>query len=419
MLRQRPRLLRGVTTDKVFNLIKQEKKRQSEVLRLIPSENYAGPVVRQAVGSILMNKYSEGYPGRRYYQGQKYIDQIEDLARERAEKLFKVPHANVQPYSGSPANLAVYFALCQPGDVIMGMSLPHGGHLTHGWGVSITGKWFKSIQYTVDQYSHLIDYDQVARLAKAHQPKLIWAGATAYPRLIDWQKFSEIANSVGAYFIADISHLAGLVVAGVHPSPAKFCHIITTTTHKSLRGPRGAMIMVTSRGLKKDKDLARKIDRAVFPGLQGGPHQHTISGIAVALAEAAAPAFKKYGRQVVKNAKALAVELQARGFDLITGGTDNHLILVDLRSKKIGGAEAALRLEKANIIVNKNTIPFDPNPPFKPSGIRLGTPAITTRGMKEAEMKQIANWIDAVLAGQPIASIKRRVTSLCRRFPIA
>lgn len=418
-MRQRPRLLRGVTTDKVFQLIEREAKRQSEVLRLIPSENYAGPVVRQAVGSILMNKYSEGYPGRRYYQGQKYIDQIEDLARERAEKLFKVPHANVQPYSGSPANLAVYFALCQPGDVIMGMSLPHGGHLTHGWGVSITGKWFKSIQYTVDQYSHLIDYDQVARLAKAHQPKLIWAGATAYPRLIDWQKFSEIANSVGAYFIADISHLAGLVVAGVHPSPAKFCHIITTTTHKSLRGPRGAMIMVTSRGLKKDKDLARKIDRAVFPGLQGGPHQHTIAGIAVALAEAAAPAFKKYGQQVVKNAKALAVELQARGFDLITGGTDNHLILVDLRSKKIGGAEAALRLEKANIIVNKNTIPFDPNPPFKPSGIRLGTPAITTRGMKEAEMKQIANWIDAVLAGQPIASIKRRVTSLCRRFPIA
>lgn len=404
--------------DKTFSLIAREEQRQASVIRLIPSENYAGPAIRKAVGSVLMNKYAEGYPGKRYYQGQKYVDQIEDLARERAKKLFRVPHANVQPYSGSPANLAVYLALCQPGETIMGMSLPHGGHLTHGWGVSITGKWFKSVQYGVSRQTHLIDYHQVAELAKKYRPKLIWAGATAYPRLIDWKRFAEIAESIGAFFIADISHIAGLIAAGVHPSPAAYAHIITTTTHKSLRGPRGAMIMVTNRGVKKDQDLAQKIDRAVFPGLQGGPHLHTISAIAVALAEAATPKFKAYGQQVVKNAQVLAAELQSRGFNLVTGGTDNHLLLVDLRSRKISGAEAALQLEKANIIVNKNTIPFDPNPPAKPSGIRLGTPAVTTQGMKEKEMRQIAQWIEAVLSGKSTSKIKKEVTSFCQRFPV-
>lgn len=404
--------------DKIFGLIEKEKIRQGRVLRLIPSENYASPAVRMAVGSVLMNKYSEGYPKKRYYQGQKIIDEIENLARERAKKLFKVPHVNVQPYSGSPANLAIYFTLCRPGETVIGMSLPHGGHLTHGWKVSLTGKWFNSVQYPVDRETQLLDYNEIAKLAKKHKPKLIWAGATAYPRIIDWKKFGEIADSVGAYFCADIAHLAGLVVAGVHPSPAPFAHLITTTTHKTLRGPRGAMIMITSRGVKKDSDLPKKIDRAIFPGLQGGPHQHTIAGIAVALGEASTARFKKYGQQVVKNAKVLADELKKRGFNLVTDGTDNHLILVDLRNKKIGGGEAAIRLEKAGMIVNKNSIPFDPNPPANPSGIRLGTPAVTTRGMKEKEMKTIGEWINRVISGESVRKIKKQVSQLCRQFPI-
>ncbi len=406
------------TDRQVFRLIGLEKARQERVLRLIPSENYAVPAVREAVGSIMMNKYSEGYPKKRYYQGQKYIDQIEDLARERAKKLFGVPHANVQPYSGSPANFAVYFSLLKPGDTVMGMSLPHGGHLTHGWKVSITGTYYHSVQYAVDRRTQLINYDKIEKLAKKNEPKLIWAGATAYPRFFDWKRLAEIADDVGAYFCADIAHIAGLIAAGAHPSPAPFAHIITTTTHKSLRGPRGAMIMVTRSGVKKDPDLPKKIDRAVFPGLQGGPHQHTIAGIAVALKEAQRASFKKYGHQVVKNAKVLADELKARDFNLISGGTDNHLMLVDLRNKKVLGKEAAIRLEKANIIVNKNAIPFDPNPPAKPSGIRLGTPAVTTRGMKEKEMKLIAEWIDCVISGQPLRKIKKEVQVLCRQFPI-
>lgn len=403
---------------RVFKLIGLEKARQENVIRLIPSENYAGPAVREAVGSIMMNKYSEGYPKKRYYQGQKYIDQIEDLARERAKKLFGVPHANVQPYSGSPANFAVYFSLLKPGDTVMGMSLPHGGHLTHGWKVSITGTYYHSVQYAVDRRTQLINYDKIEKLAKKNEPKLIWAGATAYPRFFDWKRLAEIADDVGAYFCADIAHIAGLIAAGAHPSPVPFAHIITTTTHKSLRGPRGAMIMVTRSGVKKDPDLPKKIDRAVFPGLQGGPHQHTIAGIAVALKEAKSASFKKYGHQVVKNAKVLADELKARDFNLISGGTDNHLMLVDLRNKKVLGKEAAIRLEKANIIVNKNAIPFDPNPPANPSGIRLGTPAVTTRGMKEKEMKLIAGWIDEVVSGQSVRKIKKEITRLCQKFPL-
>jgi len=407
------------TDPRVFKLIELERERQEEVIRLIPSENYAGPAVREAVGSIMMNKYSEGYPHKRYYQGQKYIDQVEDLARNRAKKLFKVAHANVQPYSGSPANFAVYFALLKPGDTIMGMSLPHGGHLTHGWKVSITGTYYHSVQYGVDKKTQLLNYDKIEKLAKKHRPRLIFAGATAYPRFIDWKKFLEIADSIGAYFVTDIAHIAGLIVAGAHPSPAPYAHIITTTSHKSLRGPRGAMIMVTNRGVKKDPDLPKKIDRAVFPGLQGGPHQHTISGIAVALKEAKSASFKKYGKQIVKNAKVLASELMNRGFNLVTNGTDNHLMLIDLRNKKISGADAAIRLEKANIILNKNTIPYDPNPPAKPSGVRLGTPAVTTRGMKEKEMRMIAQWMDEVVEGKrKLSEIKKEIIYLCQKFPI-
>jgi len=297
--------------------------------------------------------------------------------------------------------------------------LPHGGHLTHGWQASITGKWFKSVQYTVDKKTQLLDYDEIKKLAQKYKPKIIWAGAAAYPRLFDWKKFAKIADLIGAFFCADIAHLAGLIVAGVHPSPVPFAHLITTTTQKTLRGPRGAMIMVTKKGLKKDPDLAEKIDKAVFPGLQGGPHEHTIAGIAVALGEAQGKHFKKYGQQVIKNAKVLAEELKTRGFNLVTGGTDNHLILIDLRNKKISGLQAAIRLEKAGIVVNKNTIPFDPNPPANPSGIRLGTPAVTTRGMKEKEMKLIAEWIDEVIRGQSVEKIKKEVTHLCQKFPFS
>lgn len=407
------------TDPQVFKLIELEEARQESVLRLIPSENYAPEAVRQAVSSVFMNKYSEGYPKKRYYQGEGYVDQLEDLARERAKKLFNVPHANVQPYSGSPANFAVYFALLKPGDTVMGLSLPHGGHLTHGWKVSVTGTYYKSVQYTVDKKTQLIDYEQVEELAKEHKPKLIWAGYTAYPRIVDWERFAEIADAVGAFFVADIAHIAGLVVAGAHPSPVSFAHVVTMTTHKTLRGPRGALILVTKRGLEKDPQLGTKIDRAVFPGLQGGPHQHTIAAIAVILKEAATPEFAEYGKQIVRNAKALAGELKKRGFNLVTGGTDNHLMLIDLRSKGILGKEAAIRLEEAGIVVNKNTIPYDPNPPFNPSGIRLGTPAVTTRGMKEEEMRKIGEWIDEVISDQSkVEKVREEVRELCQQFPI-
>jgi len=407
------------TDSQIAKLIEKEIERQKTSLEMIPSENHTSPAVREALGSVLTDKYAEGYPRKRYYAGLKFYDKIETLCQERAKKLFKVAHVNVQPYSGSPANLAVYFAVCEPGDTIMGMSLPHGGHLTHGWKVSFSGKYFKSVQYGVDKETNLLNYQEIEELAKKAKPKLIWVGATAYPRIFDWKKLGKIADLVGAYLAADIAHIAGLIVAGVHPSPVPFVHIVTTTTHKTLRGPRGGMIMVTEKGLKKNPELARKIDRSIFPGLQGGPHENNIAAIAVCLKEASRPAFKRYGKQIVKNSKTLASELLKYGFNLITNGTDNHLILIDLRNKEVLGPEAQDRLEKAGITVNKNSIPFDPNPPFKPSGLRLGTPAITTRGMKEKEMKLIASWINDVIAdAKNCSKVRNEVKKFCQKFPL-
>ncbi|MBI2566241.1 MAG: serine hydroxymethyltransferase [Candidatus Schekmanbacteria bacterium] len=398
----------------IHALVRSEERRQAECIRLIPSENYASRAVLEASGTILTNKYSEGYPEKRYYQGQIYIDAIETLAIHRACALFGAEHANVQPYSGSPANLAVYLAFCQPGDVVMGLSLPHGGHLTHGWNVSITGKYFKSVQYSVDPVTHLIDYDAVRALAKEHRPKLLFAGATAYPRQFDFAAFAAIAAEVGARFVADIAHIAGLVAGGAHPSPVPYADVVTTTTHKTLRGPRGGMILCKSA-------FAKAIDRAVFPGLQGGPHNHTTAAIAVALREASLPAFKVYAEQVVKNAKAMAEEFLAQGLPLISGGTDNHLLLMDVTGCDITGKQAAVALESAGIVLNYNTIPYDPRKPFDPSGIRMGTPAITSRGMREDQARQIARWIGAVLRASAdetlLATIRHEVVELCRQFP--
>ncbi len=404
--------------DLVFDLIAKEEKRQKETLMLIPSENYTYPEVRQAVGSVLMHKYAEGYPGKRYYQGMEFVDQIENLCIDRAKKLFGVPFANVQPYSGSPANLAVYFALLDCRDPMMGMSLPHGGHLTHGHPkITFAGKYFDCCQYGIcpDQPPYF-DFQEIRRLAKEKRPKLFVVGATAFPRLIPWESFAEIAEEVGAYLMADISHIAGLVAGGAHPSPVPFVHLVTTTTHKTLRGPRGALIMVTDKGLQKDPDLGTKINKAVFPGLQGGPHLHTIAGIAVALAKAAQPEFREYADQVVKNAKVLAESLTAFGFELVTGGTDNHLILIDLRNTGLDGKTAAEKLEAEGMVINKNAVPGDTNPPAKPSGIRLGTPAVTTRGMKEPEMRQIGEMIKGVLKDNQ--GTREKVKELCRKFPI-
>src|SRR3990172_647066 len=387
------------TTDtQITKLIKAEEKRQTEVLEMIPSENYTSQAVMETLGTVLTNKYSEGYPKKRYYQGNAIVDEVEILAQERAKKLFGVPHFNVQPYSGSPANTAIYFAFWEPlKDKIMGLSLASGGHLTHGAAVAISGKYFKAVPYELDKDGTL-DYGAIEKLAQKEKPKIIVCGFTAYPRIIDFARFSQIADSVGAYLLADISHIAGLVAAGVHPSPVPYAHVVMTTTHKTLRGPRGAMIMVTDRGLKKDPELAEKIDKAVFPGLQGGPHDNQTAAIAVTLKEASIPAFKKYAAQIVRNSKALASALSGFGFNLSGGGSDNHLILIDLRNKNVNGAVGAIALEVAGIVVNKNSVPFDTNPPFYPSGIRLSTPAITTRGMKEAEMKKIAGWINAAIA---------------------
>lgn len=376
--------------DKVDSLIREERRRQNEGMMLIPSENYASSAVRRAVGSVLMHKYAEGYPRKRYYQGNEFVDQIEALAIEHAKKLFKVPHANVQPYSGSIANAAVLLALLDPGDKIMGLKLSSGGHLTHGQpDITFSGRFYKSIPYDVDDEGK-IDYESLAKLVKKEKPRLIFAGTTAYPFKLDFKKFGEIAESVGAWLVADVSHIAGLVVGGVHQSPAAHAHVITTTTHKTLRGPRGAIIMTTQNGLKKDPELASKIDRAVFPGIQGGPHENVIAGIAVALGQAAKPEFKDYAKQVVENSKALAQSLRDLGIKVI--GSQNHLMLLDF-SDFGGGAQMAYGLEKAGIYVNKNTIPHDFGSPFYPSGVRIGTPAVTTRGMKEKEMEQIAGWI--------------------------
>ncbi|MFA6190540.1 MAG: serine hydroxymethyltransferase [Candidatus Staskawiczbacteria bacterium] len=403
----------------IAKLIDLETERQKTSLEMIPSENHCSPAVREALGSILTDKYAEGYPGKRYYSGLKYYDILENLCIDRAKKLFKVPHANVQPYSGSPANAAVHLAVCEPGDVTMGMALPMGGHLTHGWKVNFSAKFFKPVQYGVDEKTGLLDYVAMEKLAKENKPKLIWVGATAYSRTFDWKRLGEIADSVGAYLVADISHISGLVAGGAHSSPVPYVHIVSTTTHKTLRGPRGGMIMATQKGLDKDPDLAKKIDKAIFPGFQGGPHMHQISSIAVALKEASSSAFKKYAKQVVKNAKALAKALKSRGFKLVSDGTDNHLILIDLRNKNISGGDAADRLEEAGITVNKNTIPYDSAPPFKPSGIRIGTPAITTRGMKEKDMEKVAEWYDRVISdAKSVKKVREEIKKFCKKFPL-
>jgi glycine hydroxymethyltransferase len=380
-------------------LIALETKRQKEGLELIPSENYVSPAVREAMGSILTNKYSEGFPKKRYYGGNEYIDEIEILAQDRAKKLLDVEHVNVQPYSGSPANLAVYLATCNPGDTIMGLNLPDGGHLTHGWKVNATAMFYKSVPYHVGADGR-VDLDEVWKLAKEHKPKLIWTGATAYVYQYEFDKFAEIADSVGAYYAADIAHVIGMVVAGVHTNPVPYAHIVTTTTHKTLRGPRGGMIMVTKRGVEKDPELPAKVDKAVFPGLQGGPHDHQTAGIAVALKEAATPAFKKYAMQILANAKALAESLKAEGITLVGDGTQNHLILMDLVKQMGpgGGVFVSDAMGVAHMTANKNTIPKDPSSPFYPSGVRLGSPALTTRGMKEKDMGKIGVWIAQVVS---------------------
>src|SRR5262245_18658697 len=371
----------------IAELIQAEAQRQHDKIRLIPSENYVSAAVLEAMGTVLTNKYSEGYAGRRYYEGQQVVDRLEPLAIERAKRVFGVEHANVQPYSGSPANLAAYLAFCEPGDTVMGMALPMGGHLTHGWRVSATGAWFRAVQYGVRRDTGRVDLDEVRALALAERPKLIFCGGTAIPRTIDFAGFAEIAREVDATLVADIAHIAGLIAGGAHPSPVGHADVLSTTTHKTLRGPRGAMLMSTD-------EHATALDRAVFPGLQGGPHNHTTAAIAVALGEALQPDFFEYAQQVVENAKALADGLLEHGFDLVSGGTDTHLLLVDLTSKGVTGKVAAQALDRARITVNYNTVPFDPRKPFDPSGIRLGTPAITTRGLTQHEMGPIARWID-------------------------
>ncbi len=401
------------TDPEIYELIRQEERYELDTVRLIPSENYVSKAVLEASGSVLTNKYSEGYPARRYYEGQRYIDQLENLVIERAKNLFGAEHANVQPYSGSPANLAVYFALLKPGDKIMGMGLPHGGHLSHGWNISITGQFWKAVQYPVDRESRRLDYDAIREMARRERPRMIVAGATAYPRQIDFSIFGAIAREVGAFLLADIAHIAGLIIAGVHPDPVPHADVITTTAHKTLRGPRGAMILCR-------KEVADRIDRAVFPGLQGGPHNQTTAAIGVALKEASTPAFKEYGRQIVRNAAAMADELMRRGFDLVSGGTDNHLILIDLTNKNVPGKKAAKALERAGIVCNYNTVPYDTRKPFNPSGIRLGTPAVTSRGMGEEQMRQVAAWMDQVIRHvddeAAIARVGEEVRAMCRDF---
>ena len=368
-------------------LLAAEEDLQRDTIRLIASENYVSAAVLAATGSVLTNKYSEGYPTKRYYEGQQNIDRIEQLCIDRAKGLFGADHANVQPYSGSPANLAVYLAFCKPGDTVMGLGLPAGGHLTHGWNVSISGMFFRAVQYGVRKDTHRIDLDEVRALALKERPRLMFAGGTAIPRTIDFAAYADIAREVGAIFVADIAHIAGLVAAGVHPSPVPHADVVSSTTHKTLRGPRGGLLMCK-------EGHAKAIDRAVFPGLQGGPHNHTTAGLAVALREASTPEFKAYAAQIIANAQALAAGLVERGFAVITGGTDNHLVLVDVTSKGVAGKPLAKALDVAGLVCNYNTVPFDPRKPFDPSGIRLGTSAVTSRGMGTAEMAQIAGWID-------------------------
>ncbi len=400
----------------VGELISAEELRQAFSLTLIPSENHVSEAVLEASGSVLTNKYSEGYPGRRYYEGQACVDPLEALARRRACALFGADHANVQPYSGSPANLAVYAACAQPSETVMGMALDAGGHLTHGHGVSVTGRWFRAVRYGVRADTGRIDLDDVRALALRERPKLIWCGGTAIPRIVDFAGFGEIAHEVGAVLAADVAHVAGLIAGGVHPSPFPHADVVTTTTHKTLRGPRGAMILCQSRH-------AESINRAVFPGLQGGPHDHTTAAIAVALHEAGQPEFRDYAERVVENARVLAEALIERGFELVSGGTDTHLLLIDLRSKGVTGGTVAEALDRAGLVCNRNAIPFDPRKPLDPSGIRIGTPAVTTRGLGPAEMELIAAWIDEGVAAardgreQALAQVRSQVRELAERFP--
>jgi glycine hydroxymethyltransferase len=397
----------------VADLCRSEERRQAEKIRLIPSENYVSRAVLEASGSVFTNKYSEGYPRKRYYEGQQFTDPLEELAQTRAKDLFGAEHVNVQPYSGSPANMAVYLAFLKPGDKVMGLALPMGGHLTHGWNVSITGKYFQSVQYGVRKDTGRIDYDEVRDLARKERPQLLFAGGTAYSRLWDFEAMAGIAREVGARFVADMAHIAGLVAGGVHPSPIPHADVVTTTTHKTLRGPRGGMILCR-------QDHAQAIDRAVFPGLQGGPHMATTAGIAVALHEAAQPSFKQYAQAIVDNARAISDELLARGYHVVSGGTDNHLVLVDLSGKNVPGKVAAKALDKAGIELNYNSVPYDTRKPFDPSGIRLGSPAVTSRGMGPAEMKQIATWMDRVISSptdETAEQVFAELRELTSRFP--
>ena len=404
------------TDPAVAECLAQELQRQRDHLELIASENFTSAAVLAAQGSVLTNKYAEGLPGKRYYGGCEFIDKVEQLAIARAKELFGAAHANVQPHSGAQANFAVFLSLLEPGDTFMGMDLSHGGHLTHGSPVNVSGKWFKACHYGVSPETEQLDYDQVRELALKHRPKLIVCGYSAYPRVIDFEKFRSIADEVGAYLLADIAHIAGLVATGHHPNPIPHCHVVTTTTHKTLRGPRGGLI------LTNDAELGKKLDKSVFPGTQGGPLEHVIAAKAVAFGEALKPAFKEYSAQVIENAKALATQLQNRGFKIVSGGTDNHLMLVDLRCISMTGKRADQLVSGVNITANKNTVPFDPESPFVTSGLRLGSPAMTTRGLRQGEFKEIADIIaDRLLNPDDetvAAECRRRVAALCDRFPL-
>ena len=404
----------ALTDPEIAEAISQELARQRDGLELIASENVVTEAVMCAMGSVLTNKYAEGYPGKRYYGGCSCVDVAETIAIERAKKLFGANYANVQPHSGAQANTAVYFALIQPGDTVMGMSLAHGGHLTHGSPVNISGMYYNFVSYGLNDETEMIDYDEVEKLAKEHKPKLIVAGASAYPRIIDFKRFADIAHSVGAYFMVDMAHIAGLVAAGEHPSPVPYADVVTTTTHKTLRGPRGGMI------LTNDEELAKKINKAIFPGIQGGPLMHVIAAKAVSFGEALTPEFKDYQHRVVENAKALADALLAEGFNLVSGGTDNHLMLVDLRPMNITGKEFEARLDAVHITVNKNAIPNDPEKPFVTSGVRVGTPAVTTRGLGVEDMKTVARLfkLTATDFENSADAIRAEVDAICKKYPL-
>ena len=401
----------------LWGAIRNEEQRQEDHIELIASENYASPRVLEAQGSVLTNKYAEGYPGKRYYGGCEHVDVVESLAIDRAKRLFGAAYANVQPHSGSQANAAVYLALLTPGDTILGMSLAHGGHLTHGAKVSFSGKLFNAVQYGIDPKTGLIDYDEVERLALLHKPKMVVAGFSAYSRVVDWARFRQIADKIGAYLMVDMAHVAGLVAAGLYPNPTPIADVTTTTTHKTLRGPRGGLILT-----KGNAEIEKKLNSMIFPGTQGGPLMHVIAAKAVALLEALQPEFKTYQRQVIDNARAMAEVMMSRGFNIVSGGTDDHLFLVDLISRKQTGKDAEAALGDAHITVNKNAVPNDPQTPFVTSGIRVGTPAATTRGFKEEEVRTLAGWMCDILAAPQNEDVRRRVrdevTALCRRFPV-